>query len=44
MGMPAIKTVFAFGGYVMNDVIYYKEVTVNVTIDLEPIGYNIIMN
>ncbi len=39
-----IKTPITLAGSVMNDVINNKEVTVPVTIDLEPYGYNIIMN
>ncbi len=42
--VQTIKTPITLAGSVMNDVINNKEVTVPVTIDLEPYGYNIIMN
>ena len=42
--VQTIKTPITLAGSVMNDVINNKDVTVPVTIDLEPYGYNIIMN
>ena len=42
--VQTIKTPITLAGSVMNDVINNKEVTVPVTIKLEPYGYNIIMN
>ena len=42
--VQTIKTPITLAGSVMNDVINNKEVTVPVTIDLEPYAYNIIMN
>ena len=39
-----IKTPITLAGSVMTDVINNKEVTVPVTLQLEPYGYNIIMN
>lgn len=39
-----VKTPITLAGSVMNDVVNNKEVTVPVTLELEPYGYSIIMN
>ena len=44
ISVQTIKTPIALAESVMNDVINNKEVTVPVTLELEPYGYSIIMN